>query len=359
MENMNASLRYARHLAIPEIGPEGQEKLRKARVLIVGLGGLGCPTALYLAAAGVGWLGLLDDDQVGLSNLQRQILYSTEDIGKPKVYAARKRLLALNPDVHIEARDERLCSSNAKALVEPYDLIVDGTDNFSSRQLINEISLRLKKPLIYGAISRFEGQVSLFVPGGACYRCLYPEAPVASQALSCEQAGVLGVLPGLVGMVQTTEALKWLLNLGEPLRGRLLMIDALRMSFDFFDIQKRADCPSCGSGAGVGTEASPSLEAGLPLEIAPEELKKRINQILLFDLRDPGAYAESHIPGARPSGRANLNSGLSFEDEVVLYCKSGARSQLLAQQMREQGFLKARHLKGGFDFYSSNSNEVK
>jgi adenylyltransferase/sulfurtransferase len=320
---------------------------------MVGLGGLGCPAALYLAAAGVGHLGLIDDDCVSLSNLQRQILYSVSDLGKPKAFVARQRLLALNPRIDIDAREERFSELNAESLLSAYDLVVDATDNFPTRYLLSDFCRKFKKPLVYGSIFRFEGQVSVFGPDGPCYRCLYPVPPDAAASLSCEQAGVLGVLPGLVGSIQAAEALKWILKIGDSLGGRILMIDSLTMSFDSFKLPQRSDCPACGSSAGAMRLSLTHEPSAHEHEITAQELKRRLGQVIVLDLRESEAFAQSHIPGAHrieASAKtiAQLERDWGLNEALVVYCKSGARSRYFVSELRDHGFEKARHLQGGY-----------
>ena len=353
MTDFEERTRYARHLALPEIGEAGQDKLKHASVLIAGVGGLGSPAGLYLAAAGVGRIGLVDEDRVSLSNLQRQILYSTAEVGYPKVIAARDRLQALNPSVVIEVREERLSEANIAAVIAQYDVIIDGTDNFSSRYLINDACVLASKPLAYGALSQFDGQASFFMPGGPCYRCLFPAVSGAASALNCEQAGVLGVLPGLIGMIQATEVLKHLLGIGTSLSGRLLCFDALRMSFDTFKLARRSDCEVCGDAPSIhaSREIAEFCETFPEAEIHPAELARAEVLRWLIDLRSEDEFRLGSIPGARRLVATDLLAGkheFGLDDELIVYCRSGAGSRRVVEEMRERGFARVKHLRGGF-----------
>ncbi|HEX6069257.1 MAG TPA: molybdopterin-synthase adenylyltransferase MoeB [Longimicrobiaceae bacterium] len=362
------TLRYARHLILPEVGPEGQRKLRSSRVLLVGAGGLGSPVALYLAAAGVGTLGMIDFDRVDATNLQRQILHGTPDIGRPKLDSARERLGAINPHVRVEGVDERLTSANAMEIVGAYDLVVDGTDNFPTRYLVNDACVLLGKPNIYGSIYRFEGQASVFwAERGPCYRCLFAEPPPPGMVPSCAEGGVLGVLPGIIGTIQATEALKLLLGVGESLVGRLLMLDALRMRFREIRLRKDPKCPACGENPTVRELIDyevfcglhPANETESEMSEIPEmevtELKKRLDRgdpITVIDVREPyewdignlGSYGARLIPLGELAARVGE---IDPSDEIVLQCRSGARSGRALEFMRERGYERLWNLKGG------------
>jgi sulfur-carrier protein adenylyltransferase/sulfurtransferase len=360
--------RYSRHLTLPEVGVEGQERLRAARVLCVGAGGLGSPSALYLAAAGVGTLGLADFDAVDLSNLQRQVLHGTPDVGRPKIESARDRLAAINPHVRLEAHGA-VRAANALDLVSAYDIVVDGSDNFGTRYVVNDACVIAGRPNVYGSIFRFEGQVSVFAaPGGPCYRCLHPEPPPPGLVPDCAEGGVLGVLPGVIGTLQATEALKLALRLGEPLVGRLLLYDALRLRFREIALPKDPDCPVCGEHPSIraprdvegycGTPAPepPAVDAGdggLHRDITVQELKSRMDRgerLQLVDVREPVEHEICRITGARliPLGQLPQRLGeLDPEREVILQCKVGARSARAAAFLRAHGFRNARNLAGG------------
>ena len=354
--------RYSRHLIMPEVTIEGQRKLKQGSVLLVGAGGLGSPAALYLAAAGVGRLGILDFDVVDESNLQRQIVHDTSWIGKPKLESAKARLNGLNPHVLVETHPTALDSSNALQIMAGYDVIVDGTDNFETRYLTNDACYLLKKPNVYGSIFRFEGQASVFWPDrGPCYRCLYPEPPPPGLVPSCAEGGVLGILPGVVGGIQATEALKILLGIGEPLVGRLLLYDALGMRFEELKLRRDPKCPLCGEnptirelqdyaafcGIGRGEEAE-AVE-----EIAAAELKRRLDAgdpLEVIDVREPHEFAIAKIPGTRLIPLGTLNEHLHELDTAktyVVHCKSGARSAKAIGQLRRVGFKRLLNLKGG------------
>jgi len=354
--------RYSRHLIMPEVTIEGQRKLKQGSVLLVGAGGLGSPAALYLAAAGVGRLGILDFDVVDESNLQRQIVHDTSWIGKPKLDSAKARLNGLNPHVVVETHPTALDSSNALQILAGYDVIVDGTDNFETRYLTNDACYLLKKPNVYGSIFRFEGQASVFWPDrGPCYRCLYPEPPPPGLVPSCAEGGVLGILPGVVGGIQATEALKILLGIGEPLVGRLLLYDALAMRFEELKLRRDPKCPLCGEnptikelqdyaafcGVGRGEEVE-AVE-----EIGAADLKRRIDQgdaLEVIDVREPHEFAIAKIPGTRLIPLGTLNEHLHELDTAktyVVHCKSGARSAKAIGQLRRVGFKRLLNLKGG------------
>jgi sulfur-carrier protein adenylyltransferase/sulfurtransferase len=359
--------RYSRHLLLPEIGEEGQQRLKDARVLCVGVGGLGSPAALYLAAAGVGTLGLMDFDRVDVTNLQRQIIHGTADVGRSKLESARDRLHAINPGVAVEMFDVRLSASNALDLVARFDLVLDGTDNFTARYLVNDACVIAGKPNAWGSIFRFEGQASIFsAPGGPCYRCLHPEPPPPGLVPSCAEAGVLGVLPGIIGTIQATEAIKVLLGIGEPLVGRFLVYDALRMRFRELRLPKDPDCAACGSHptitelreygeyceGSLARRSSEGAEAADP-SLTPGELKARIDAGIapvILDVREPFEHAICRIPGARliplgelPRRLSELNPG----DDIVVHCKSGGRSARAVSLLRERGYARAANLSGG------------
>jgi adenylyltransferase/sulfurtransferase len=362
--------RYSRHLIMPEVGLKGQVKLKEAGVLLIGAGGLGSPLALYLAAAGVGRIGIVDFDVVDESNLQRQILHATSNVGRPKLDSAKERLREVNPLVRVETHETRLTSENALELFRGYDVIADGTDNFPTRYLVNDACVLTGKPNVYGSIFRFEGQASVFATkDGPCYRCLYPEPPPAGLVPSCAEGGVLGVLPGIVGSIQAVEVIKLLLGTGEPLIGRLLLFDALGMTFRTLKARKDPHCPICGPNPSIRTlidyEAFCGLEAEsldrpalAELEIAPEDLRKRIDrgeELVLLDVREPQEWEISRIPGATFISLSRLPYALgelSTADEIVAYCRSGVRSRKALQLLHESGFRKVRNLTGGINAWA-------
>ncbi|MBK5260050.1 MAG: molybdopterin-synthase adenylyltransferase MoeB [Thermoanaerobaculia bacterium] len=348
--------RYARHLVLPEIGEAGQRKLRSASVFIVGAGGLGSPVAMYLAAAGVGRIGLADFDRVDSSNLQRQILYGESSVGKRKLDAARERLGDLNPHVRVETFNEALSSRNALQLLEPYDVVVDGTDNFPTRYLVNDACALLGKPNVYGSVYRFEGQASVFdTRRGPCYRCLYPEPPPAHLVPSCAEGGVLGVLPGIIGTIQAAEAIKLIADVGEPLIGRLLMFDALAMSFRTVRLAKNAECRLCGPKRTI-RELIDYEEFCNPvneLDITASELSERISRgdkMVLVDVREPhewdGGHLElaMHIPLQQVPARA---TEIPADAEIIMICRSGGRSARAQQFLMSNGYKKVKNLAGG------------
>ncbi len=354
--------RYSRHLTLPEVGLDGQRKLKAARVLCIGAGGLGSPAALYLAAAGVGTLGLMDFDAVDASNLQRQILHSTADVGRSKIASASARLQALNPNMCIEAHETALTASNAREIIAAYDVILDGTDNFPARYLVNDACVLVGRPNAYGSIFRFEGQASVFATkDGPCYRCLHPEPPPPGLVPSCAEGGVLGVLPGVIGTIQATEALKLILGIGEPLIGRFLIYDALRMRFREIRLRKDPDCPVCGTRPSIrnlteyGTYCTPARDDAAPdaSEMTVAELKARQDQgtaPLLLDVREPYEVAICRIPGAVSVPLGQLAARLAEFDpaaEIVVQCRIGARSAQVVAAMRDRGFRRARNLAGG------------
>ena len=359
--------RYSRHLLLPDVGIAGQERLSAARVLVVGAGGLGSPVALYLAAAGIGTLGLVDFDVVDVSNLQRQVLHGTSDIGRLKLDSARDRLRDVNPHVHVEPYPTRLTSANALDILRDYDIVIDGTDNFATRYLTNDACVLLGKPNVYGSIFRFEGQASVFgLPDGPCYRCLFPEPPPPDTVPSCAEGGVLGVLPGLVGTIQATEVLKLVLGIGEGLSGRLLLVDALTMAFRTVRLRRDPACPACGTreittlidyeqfcGVAANGAHESGGEAGFDREIEPLELDARMRageSPQMLDVREPAEWNLSHLAGAHhlPMGRLQHElPPLDREQELVVICRSGNRSQRAAAYLREAGFQRVRNLTGG------------
>ena len=356
--------RYSRHLIMPEVGMEGQLKLKRARVLTIGTGGLGAPLGLYLAAAGVGHLGLVDFDVVDNSNLQRQVTFTTADVGKPKSEAAKARLTALNPSIEIVSYETRLTSENALDLFRDYDIIVDGTDNFPTRFLVNDACILLGKPNVYGSIFRFEGQATVFgYPGGPCYRCLYPEPPPPGLVPSCAEGGVLGVLPGIVGSIQAMETIKLILGTGEPLVGRLLLFDALAMRFRELKLKKNPDCPMCGDHrtitrlidyeefCGIRGEEAPAMTDGIP-EITATELKARQDRgdkLFILDVREPHEYQICNLNGKLiPLGELPRRvNELDSSVEMVVHCRSGKRSADAIHFLQTAGFKKMWNLKGG------------
>jgi molybdopterin/thiamine biosynthesis adenylyltransferase/rhodanese-related sulfurtransferase/molybdopterin converting factor small subunit len=358
--------RYSRHLILPEVGIDGQRKLKAAKVLCIGAGGLGSPVALYLAAAGVGTIGVVDFDVVDYSNLQRQILHGTSDVGRSKLESARDKLTALNPEVRVELYDTALSSANALDLFRPYDVIVDGTDNFPTRYLVNDACVLLRKPNAYGSIFRFEGQASVFgLESGPCYRCLYPEPPPPGLVPSCAEGGVLGVLPGIIGTIQATETLKLILGAGEPLIGRFLIFDALRMKFRELKLRKDPDCPVCGTHptvtalidyeqfCGVAPAASEDSQTRDDArEITTVDLKARLDRgerLVVLDVREPQEYQINRIEGSVliPLGELGQRYGeLDPSVEIVAQCKSGMRSAKAAEFLREKGY-RVKNLKGG------------
>jgi len=359
--------RYGRQIIIPEVGLTGQKRLKAARVLIVGVGGLGSVASLYLAAAGVGTIGLVDYDVVEETNLQRQIIFTTDEVGRKKIEAARDRLSRLNPHVEVETYGEAISSSNALDIIQRYDVVIDATDNFPARYLLNDACVILGKPLVYGSIFRFDGQVSVFYAGkGPCYRCLYPEPPAPDLVPSCAEGGVLGVLPGIVGTIQANEALKLIMGIGEPLVGRLLLIDALTPSFRELRIERDKNCPVCGENPTVRElidyEAFCGLRRGEggaveDFEISPEELKEKLerDEVQLIDVREPFEWEICHIEGARLIPLNQLPSRVHELDPakpIVVYCHSGYRSAQAVRLLRELGFRRSYNLAGGIDAYA-------
>lgn len=357
-------LRYSRHLILPEVALGGQRKLKAARVLLVGAGGLGSPLALYLAAAGVGHIGIVDFDAVDLTNLQRQVLHGTKDVGRPKLESARERVKDINPHVEVETYETRLTSANALEILRDYNLVIDGTDNFPTRYLVNDACVLLGKPNVYGSIFRFEGQASVFATAeGPCYRCLFREPPPPGLVPSCAEGGVLGVLPGLIGTIQATEAIKLILGAGEPLIGKLLLVDALTMRFRTLKLKKDPECPACGTReirelidyeafCGMPGSHDAEIQAGVP-GIEPAELAARLRQrsdLDLVDVREPHEWEIGRLPNARLVPLGTLVAALSTFDparDIVLYCRSGVRSAQAVRQLQAMGFRRVWNLTGG------------
>src|SRR4051812_3831751 len=358
--------RYSRHLIMPEVGIEAQKKLKASKVLCIGAGGLGSPAAMYLAAAGVGTLGIVDFDTVDFSNLQRQILHGTPDVGRSKLASAKDKLNAINPNVKIELYETALTSQNALELFAPYDVILDGTDNFPTRYLVNDACVLLGKPNAYGSIFRFEGQASVFATReGPCYRCLYPEPPPPGLVPSCAEGGVLGVLPGMIGVLQATETIKLITGIGEPLIGRFLIYDALKMKFRELKLRKDPDCPVCGTHptvtklidyeqfCGVIPAAPEPMAVNNATEITSVELKQRMDRgdkLTIVDVREPNEYQINRIPGTQliPLGDVPKRyAELDKNDEIVVHCKMGGRSAKAADFLRSVGFTRVLNLKGG------------
>ena len=358
-------LRYSRHLIMPEVGMEGQLKLKQAKVLLIGAGGLGSPLSLYLAAAGVGKIGMVDFDVVDFTNLQRQIVHSTADVGRPKLDSAGDRLRGINPTIEIVPHETTLSSSNALELFREYDIIADGTDNFPTRYLVNDACVLLGKPNVYGSIFRFEGQASVFATqDGPCYRCLYPEPPPPGLVPSCAEGGVLGILPGLVGVIQATEVVKLILGGGNSLIGRLLLVDALDMKFRELKLRKNPECPICGPTRSIhalidynqfcGIQPEPPPPPGLrEFEISVRELKQKMDRgdrFVLIDVREPHEAEICTIPGSRliPKGTVPTRvHELNSADDFVIHCKSGKRSAEIVDFLRQAGFRKVKNLRGG------------
>jgi adenylyltransferase/sulfurtransferase len=355
-------LRYSRHLIVPEVGVEGQRRLKDARVLMVGAGGLGSPIGLYLAAAGVGTLGLVEFDAVDVTNLQRQVLHGTKDVGRKKLESARERIRDLNPHVEVVGYDAWLTSENALDIIRQYDLVVDGTDNFQTRYLVNDACVLTGKPNVYGSIYRFEGQSTVFCTAdGPCYRCLYPEPPPPGLVPSCAEGGVLGILPGLVGLIQATEAVKLVTGIGEPLVGRLLLVDALGMQFRTVKLRRDPRCPACGTRelkalvdyvqfCGVGQHEEPV--ADVPVMTVKELAARRRERadLDLVDVREPHEWEIGKIDGARLAPLSSFADALRTLDsarDIVVYCKSGARSAKAVRQLRAAGFRRVWNLEGG------------
>ncbi len=357
--------RYSRHLIMPEVGLDGQRRLKAARVLCIGAGGLGSPVSLYLAAAGVGRLGIVDFDTVDFSNLQRQILHSTSDVGRPKLDSARDRLAALNPEIDIETYETALTSANALELFEGYDVIVDGTDNFPTRYLVNDACVLLGKPNAYGSIFRFEGHASVFATAdGPCYRCLYPEPPPPGLVPSCAEGGVLGVLPGIIGTIQATETIKLILGAGEPLVGRFLIFDALQMRFRELKLRRDPDCPVCGDrptvrelidydqfcGVDVGGQAPSGPEVPTVSVLDLRDRLARQDDVLVLDVREPQEYEICRVPGSTLIPLGDLPKRvveLDASRDLIVHCKSGVRSAKAVAFLRDAGFTRVWNLTGG------------
>jgi len=356
-------VRYSRHLIMPEVGAEGQGRLKAARVLCIGAGGLGSPAALYLAAAGVGKIGIVDLDDVDLSNLQRQILHGTKDVGRKKLDSARDRLRDINPNIEVAAHECRLSAANAGDIIPDYEIVIDGSDNFPTRYLSNDVCVFARKPNIYGAVFRFDGQSAVFAPhlGGPCYRCLFPDPPPPESVPNCAQAGVLGVLPGIIGMIQAIEAIKLILAKGEPLIGRLLHFDALKMKFREFNVRRDPQCPVCGDHptitAPIDYEQFCGVAADVPA-ISVQELKRKLEArepIQLIDVREPFENDIARIDNARliPLGElpGRLDE-LDHESCLVVHCHTGMRSAQAVQLLRGSGFRNVFNLEGGIDRWS-------
>ena len=367
--------RYHRHLILPNVGEEGQRRLKAARVLLIGAGGLGSPAALYLAAAGVGQLGIIDADVVELSNLQRQVLHGTRDVGRPKVASAAERLRDLNPHVEITTLHARLSRANALDILRAYDIIVDGSDNFQTRYLVNDACVILGKPNVYGSVLRFDGQASVFAAGGPCYRCLFPAPPAPGQIPDCAEGGVFGVLPGMIGVIQATETIKLITGAGESLVGRLLLVDALRMRFRTIELARDPQCPACGTReitalldydvfCGVASPVSPAAsesetddDADVD-EITPRRLDTRLrggSAITVLDVREPYEWAIARLPEARLIPLSSLPQAVHSLDrtaEIVVYCHHGSRSAAAVAWLQDQGFQTVRNLVGGIERWS-------
>ncbi|HUF65923.1 MAG TPA: molybdopterin-synthase adenylyltransferase MoeB [Gemmatimonadaceae bacterium] len=360
--------RYGRHLSLAEIGASGQERLKSARVLVVGAGGLGSPASMYLAAAGVGTIGLVDFDEVERSNLQRQILFGETDVGRLKLEAASDRLSGINPHLHLEPHETRLSARNAERIVGGYDVVVDGTDNFATRYLVNDVCVHLGVPNVYGSVLRFEGQASVFAtPEGPCYRCLFREPPPPGLVPSCAEAGVMGVLPGIIGSIQAAETIKLITGAGRSLAGRLLLLDALTMTFRSIEIRRDPGCPACGTRQITvlrdydeycdGRTAGGDAHGALPPEIAPADLAARLERgdsVTLLDVREEVEWRIGHIAGARlvPLGEISGALGsIPAEHDVVVYCHHGTRSRAATELLSASGF-RASNLAGGIDRWS-------
>ena len=357
--------RYARHLTLPEVGPEGQRRLKASRVLCLGAGGLGSPVTMYLAAAGIGEIGLVDDDRVDFSNLQRQILHGTSDVGRLKIESARDRLAEINPEVRVTIFETRFTAENAAAIAEPYDLIIDGTDNVPTRYLSNDLAVLTKKPNVYGSIYRFEGQVSVFAPhlGGPCYRCLFPEPPAPGLVPSCAEGGVLGILPGIVGAMQANEAVKLLLGLGDPLIGRLVHFDALAFRFREIKLRRDPHCAVCGDSPTLtklqDLEFTCDMNPPSLPEINVQQLKDRLDQgtpFVLLDVREPAEIEVACLPGSVKIPLGELPTRISELDpsaEIIIHCKAGGRSAKALQLLIDSGFTNASHVQGGINAWSN------
>lgn len=359
--------RYSRHLILPEFGARGQKKLKAAKVLVVGAGGLGSPAAMYLAAAGVGTLGLVDFDVVDLSNLQRQLLHHTSDVGRPKLESAQEKLQAINPEVKLSPHPVRLSSQNALELFAPYDLVLDGTDTFATRYLINDACVLTGKPNVSASVFRFEGQVSVFcVKDSPCYRCLYPEPPAPGLSPSCGEGGVLGIVPGVIGTLQATEAIKVIAGIGEPLIGRLLTFDALAMSFRQFKVKKDPRCPVCGPAPTITSlidyeQFCGTRPAGKVPEVTPQWLSEHRHQVQLIDVREPGEREINEISGALLIPLAELSARwneLPSDRDLVVYCKVGERSARAVEYLISMGLRRAFNLAGGIERWADEVDEA-
>jgi adenylyltransferase/sulfurtransferase len=359
--------RYSRHLIMPEVTLEGQKRLKAASILCIGAGGLGSPIALYLAAAGIGRMGLVDPDIVDFSNLQRQILHGTKDVGRKKLNSARDRIREVNPNVQIDLHDTLFTSQNAEEIVRDYDIVIDGTDNFPTRYLSNDICVFLKKPNVYGSIFRFDGQCTVFAPhlGGPCYRCMFPEPPPPGMVPSCAEGGVLGVLPGIIGVIQAIEAIKLVMGLGQPLIGRLIHFDAINLKFREFKLRRDPKCPVCGENPTITKLIDYDQFCGIPQAAAAEaaeapiptmtvrELKEKLDnrdKFVLLDVREPFEWDICHIDHAQliPLGQLpSRMSELDSADEIVIHCKSGGRSAKAVRLLQEAGFTKLHNVEGG------------
>ena len=374
--NNEQVMRYGRHLIMPEVGVAGQEKINAAKVLMIGAGGLGSPSALYLAASGVGQITIIDPDVVDVSNLQRQIIHDTNSVGMPKVESAKKRIAEVNPNVQVNAIMDRIGNDNVRQLVREHDLVVDGTDNFQTRYMVNDACVFEKKLNVYGSIFRFDGQSTVFCdPSGPCYRCLYPEAPPPGMVPSCAEGGVLGILPGIIGVMQATEAIKLIIGKGTPLVGRLLLYDALEMKFRELKIRKDPDCPVCSANptiselqdydffCGYGGEAESGEEAGAPpAQMTAVQLKEKLDsgkKITLLDVREPQEWDITHLPDAKliPLGEipSRVNE-LDTADDIVVYCHHGMRSAKAINFLKKMGFEKLTNLAGGIDAWAINND---
>ncbi len=364
--------RYSRHLIMPEVGVDGQEKLLRAKILLIGAGGLGSPLGLYLAAAGVGVLGLVDFDRVDFSNLQRQVIHGTADVGRLKIESARDRIGSINPEVKVNLYNLRLSRDNIAGIVKDYDVIIDGTDNFPTRYLVNDACVLANKPLIYGSIFRFDGQATVFkTPEGPCYRCLYPEPPPPGMVPSCAEGGVLGILPGLIGIMQATEAIKFIIGKGDLLVGRLVLFNAMEMKFREVKLNKDPDCPVCGKNPTIkelidyeqfcGIVPSRGAEAGVEEkdEITVQELKNILDangkKIVVLDVREQEEYDIVHLTMSKLMPLSSLKDHLhelDTADEIMVHCKSGMRSLKACQMLKNFGFKKIKNVKGGIDAWA-------
>src|SRR3954470_6773815 len=368
--------RYSRHLILPEVGMAGQKKLKATSVLCIGAGGLGSPIAMYLAAAGIGKLGIVDFDKVDESNLQRQILHTDADVGRSKAESAKETIRGINPNVEVVLYNKRISSENALDLIRPYDIVVDGTDNFPTRYLTNDACVLLKKPNVYGSIFRFEGQASVFAPhlGGPCYRCLYPEPPPPGMVPSCAEGGVLGVLPGIVGCIQATEILKLALGKGSSLIGRLLLFNALDMKFREVKLRKDPQCPLCGENPTItklidyemfcGIPAEPANPTANPDEVSVQEMKKALDNpklnIQVIDVREPDEYEIAHVNGVPLLPLGSLPQRFTELDPnqtIYVHCKSGVRSLKAVKFLKEQGFKYAKSVKGGISAWADEIDQ--